>query len=113
SDNDNATLTVVFQNSSGNQLSSVTLGPVGPSDRANQESGLYLRRQIGQVPTGTRSAALTLNMNWVNGANNEAFGDNLSLILNAPSKAQSLLGVNLIADPGADASPGYNTNSNI
>jgi len=111
SDGDNATLTIAFQGSSGNQLSSATLGPVGPNDRASQQSGFYLRRQIGQIPAGTRKAAVTLNMNWVNGANNEAYADNLSLILNAPSAAQSLLGVNLIVNPGADASPGYDENS--
>lgn len=107
SDGDNATLTVVFQDADVNPLSSLTLGPVGPNDRAEQENGLYLRRQIGQVPTGTRSVAVTLNMNSVNGANNEAFADNLSLVLNAPAKPESLLGVNLLVNPGADASPGY------
>ncbi len=112
-DNDNATLVVAFQNSSGNQLGTATLGPVAPSDRADQESGLYLRRQIGQVPTGTRTVALTLNMNWVNGSNNEAYADNLSLIFNAPSTPQALLGVNLIANPGADASPGLDENSTV
>jgi hypothetical protein len=112
-DNANATLLVAFQDSSGNQLGTVTLGPVQPSDRADQENGLYLRRQIGQVPTGTRTAALTLNMNWVNGSNNEAFADNLSLILSAPDSAQSLVGVNLIVNPGADASPGYDENSTV
>lgn len=112
-DSDNATLTVVFEDAGGNQLSTVTLGPVQLTDRADQESGMYMRRQIGQVPTGTRTAALTLNMNWVNGANNEAYADNLSLILNAPSDPQSLLGSNLITNPGADASPGYTTSSSI
>ena len=110
-DNDNATLTVAFQGSGGNQLSSVTLGPVQPSDRADQENGLYFRRRIGQVPIGSKTAALTLSMNWVNGANNEAYADNLSFILNAPAVPKSLLGVNLIANPGADASPGYDQNS--
>jgi len=111
SDGDNATLTVVFQDAGGNQLSSLTLGPVGPNDRADQQSGLYLQRQIGQVPMGARSAVLTLNMNWVNGTNNEGFADNLVLVLNAPAKPDSLLGVNLLVNPGADASQGYDLNS--
>ena len=55
-DSDNASLTVVLEDGGGNQLSSVTLGPVAPTDRANQENGLYLRRQIGQVPSGARTA---------------------------------------------------------
>jgi hypothetical protein len=50
-------------------------------------------------------------MNWVNGENNEAFADNLSFILNAPADPKSLLGVNLIANPGADASPALDENS--
>jgi uncharacterized protein (TIGR03437 family) len=112
SDSDNATLTVAFQDANGNQLGSLTLGPVGPNDRAAQENGLYLQRQIGQIPAGARTAALTLNMNWVNGANNEAYADNLLLILNAPSTPQSVLGVNLIVNPGADASLGLDENSN-
>ncbi|HXP87008.1 MAG TPA: hypothetical protein VN841_19920 [Bryobacteraceae bacterium] len=109
-DGDNATMTVAFQDSTGKQLISVTLGTVGPNDRASQESGLYLRRQIGQVPAGARTAAVTLNMLWVNGENNEAYADNLSLILNAPAAPQSLIGVNLIVNPGADASPGLQDN---
>lgn len=107
SDGDNATLTITFQDATGKQLSSLTVGTVGPNDRAGQQNGLYLRRTIGQVPAGTRSAAVTLNMLWVNGSNNEAYADNLSLILNSPASPQSLVGVNLITNPGADASPGY------
>jgi uncharacterized protein (TIGR03437 family) len=110
-DKDNATFTIAFQGASGNQLSTLTLGPVGPDDRADQDNGLYLRRQIGQIPAGTRSAALTLNMNWVDGFYNEAYADNLALTLNSPAKPQSLLGVNLIVNPGADASPGLTETS--
>jgi uncharacterized protein (TIGR03437 family) len=110
-DGDNATMTVAFEDTTGKQLSSVTLGTVGPNDRAAQENGLYLRRQIGQVPAGTRTVAVTLNMLWVNGDSNEAYADNLSLILNAAATPQSLLGVNLIVNPGADASPGYGESS--
>jgi uncharacterized protein (TIGR03437 family) len=112
-DSDNATLTVVLEDAGGNQLSSTTLGPVAPTDRANQENGLYLRRQIGQVPTGARTAVLTLNMNWVNGGSNEAYADNLSLLFNPAGDPQSLLGVNLIVNPGADISLGLNENLNI
>ena len=109
SDGDNATMTVAFQDATGKQLTSVSVGTVMPTDRGSQESALYLRRQIGQVPTGARTAVVTLGMNWVNGTQNEAFADNLSLILNAPSTPQSVLGVNLIVNPGADASPGLNS----
>jgi uncharacterized protein (TIGR03437 family) len=103
-DHDNATLMVTFQNASGAAIQTYTIGPVTATDRVG--SGLYLRRQIGQVPVGARKAAITLNMNWVDGATNEAAADNLGLILNAPAPAQSLLGMNLISNPGADASPG-------
>jgi uncharacterized protein (TIGR03437 family) len=110
-DHDNATLTVEFLNANGTSLGSVTIGGVGPDDRANAQSGLYLRRQIGQVPVGARTASVTLDMNWVDGSFNEAAADNLALILNAPALAQTLLGVNLIVNPGADASPGLVDNS--
>lgn len=111
SDTDNATLNVVFEDGTGAQLKSITVGGVGPNDRPSGENGLSMRRLIGQVPAKTRKATLTLNMNWVNGNNNDAFADNLSLILNQPQPAQSLLGINLIVNPGADASLGYNDNS--
>ena len=89
------------------------LGTVKAIDRASEENGLYLRRQIGQVPARTRKATVTLNFNWVNGNINEAYADNLSLILNAPVSPQSLMGINLIANPGADSSPGYTSELNI
>ncbi len=111
SNHDNATLTVAFLNSGGTALSSVTVGGVGPDDRANEQSGMYLRKQLGQVPVGARKATITLNMNWVDGSINEAAADNLVLLLNAPAAAQSLLGVNLIVNPGADASLGLNDTS--
>ena len=107
-DNDNATLTVTFLSSSGSSLSSATIGSVAPNDRAGTQTGMYFRRQIGQVPVGARSASVTLAMNWVDGHNNEAFADNLVLLLNASAPAQSLTGVNLIVNPGADASIGLN-----
>ena len=111
SNHDNATLTVAFLNSGGAAITSITVGGVGPNDRANQQSGMYLLKQLGQVPVGARKATVTLNMNWVDGSINEAAADNLVLLLNAPAAAQSLLGVNLIVNPGADASPGLNANS--
>ena len=106
SDNDNATLTLTFQSAAGATLSTVTIGGVGPDDRADNDNGLYMRKQIGQVPAGARTATVTLNMKWVDGDTNEAAADNLVLLLNAPAAASSLVGVNLIANPGADASPG-------
>jgi len=104
-------MTVVFQDVTGNPLNSVTVGTVLSADRAYQDSGMYLRRTIGQVPVGARTAAVTLNMNWVDGTENEAVADNLSLILHAPAAPQSLLGINLIVNPGADGSPGLDANS--
>lgn len=44
SDGDNATLTVAFLSSSGTSLGSATVGSVGPNDRADAQSGMYLRR---------------------------------------------------------------------
>ncbi|HUB82930.1 MAG TPA: hypothetical protein VMB03_29225 [Bryobacteraceae bacterium] len=109
-DTDNATLTVSFQNAGGTSLGSVTVGGVGPDDR-DQQAGLYFRRSIGPVPAGTRKATVTLTMTPSPGTQNEGFADNLAFILHAPGSAQSLLGVNLIANPGADASTGWDPNA--
>jgi uncharacterized protein (TIGR03437 family) len=111
SDQDNATMIVVFQNAGGSSLATVTIGGVGPTDRAGQQSGLYFRRSIGPVPAGARNATVTLNMTTVNGTQNEAYADNLSLVLHPPATPQSLLNLNLISNPGADASIGLNSNS--
>lgn len=110
-DKDNATVVIVFQDASGKQLSTVTLGPVAPVDR-NSHSALYFRRQIGSVPAAATKATVTVNFNYVESSTNDAYADSISLVLNAPASAQSLLGSNLLVNPGADAADGYTSDLN-
>lgn len=98
-DDDSASMTVAFLDGTGKQLSSLTIGNVKSADRAG--SGLYLRRQIGPVPSGARSATVTVNFVQVSGSNN-AGADNLSLVLHSPQPATSLLGSNLIVNGDAE-----------
>ena len=104
SEPENAQLTVTFLNSGGGVLSSVTLGPVLYTDRANT-TGLWYRRAIGQVPVGARSAAVVLQMTWVSSNEDDAAADNLSLVLNAPAAPETLLGANLIVNGNAEIPP--------
>jgi hypothetical protein len=101
SETESAQLGVTFLDGGGNQLSSVTVGPVSDMDR-NDTTGLWWRRAIGPVPTGTRSAQVVLQFNWTTDSTNDGAADNLSLILNTPVSPQSLLGTNLIVNADAE-----------
>jgi hypothetical protein len=69
------------------------------------------RRQIGLVPSGTRTASVTLVLNSTATIDNTVFADNLSLVLNAPALPQSVFGPNLIVNGGAEAGPAANVNN--
>jgi uncharacterized protein (TIGR03437 family) len=97
-------MAVAFQDAGGKQLSSVAVGPVKMTDRSNTDSGLYLRRAIGPVPAGARTAAVLVTFTGVSGESyNNGYADNLSLVLNATATPQSLLGTNLIVNGNAEA----------
>jgi uncharacterized protein (TIGR03437 family) len=96
-----AQMNVTFLSSSGSVLGSATLGAVTNSDRENI-TGLWYRRAIGLVPIGTRSAGVVLTMAWKASNTNDGAADNLSLVMNTPSSAQSLLGANLIVNGNAE-----------
>lgn len=106
---DAATVTVAFLASGGQTLKSAAIGPVDNSGNLpayTDLDGLLLQSQIGAVPASARSVTVTLELKRTDsGSNNNASADNLSLILNMPGAAQSLLGTNLIANPGAEAGP--------
>jgi uncharacterized protein (TIGR03437 family) len=101
SEMESAQLAVTFLDGGGNQLSSVTVGPVSDMDRADN-TGLWYRRAIGPVPTGTRSAQIVLQFNWFSASTNDGAADNLSLVLNTPVSPPSLLGTNLIVNGDAE-----------
>jgi hypothetical protein len=77
---DNATLTVAFENTTGTVLSTATIGPVLAADRGN-ETGLLLRNATGAVPAAARSAVVTLTMMRTSGTADDGYADSLSLVL--------------------------------
>jgi uncharacterized protein (TIGR03437 family) len=101
---DNAQLVVTFVNGTGNSLATVTLGPVLNADRSG--TGLYLRRQVGLLPSGARAANLEIDMVRVAGATNTASADNVSLVLNSGAPASSVFNTNIIVNGNADAPTG-------
>ena len=100
-ESENVQMTVKFLGSNGAQISTITIGPVLHSDRADT-SGLWYRRAIGPVPVGARTASVTVQFNYVDSSHNDGAADNLSLVLNAPTAPQSLLGINLITNGNAE-----------
>ncbi|MBL9169286.1 MAG: fibronectin type III domain-containing protein [Verrucomicrobiales bacterium] len=77
---DSANLTASFQDEAGATIDSVVLGPVTATERADQTS-LHYRSALAVVPAGARSVTVTLEMNRAEGAYNDAYADNLRLIL--------------------------------
>ena len=86
SQRDNATLTVTFKDGAGLTLGSAAIGPVTQGDRTNQ-TALLLRSSSGDLPFGTRSATLRLDMTRLDGSYNDGYADELSFVLTAPSGA--------------------------
>jgi len=80
SQGDNTTLTANFLNSSNSLLSSATISPVTAALR-NNATGLLSENTLGLVPTGTRSISLQLVATRTDGAYNDGYADNLSLVL--------------------------------
>lgn len=80
---DNAKLKVEFLNAASQLLASTTIGPVTNVERSNT-TGLLFRETSGIVPSGTRSARLVLTLTRTEGAYNDGYADNLSLILREP-----------------------------
>lgn len=84
SQGDNAILTASFRTASNAVLASSAIGPVTTANRGSA-TGLLFRSSTGAVPTGTRTITLTLQMTRTDGAYNDGYADNLSLVLTAPA----------------------------
>jgi len=80
SQNDNARVKVEFKNASGSTLGSAEIGPVLAAER-NNVSGLVLKSVSGTLPSGARSAVVTMTMTRVAGDVNNGYADNLSFVL--------------------------------
>jgi sugar lactone lactonase YvrE len=115
--NDNTTVTAVFEDSTGGRLGAASLGPVLAIDRGDISSEVP-RSAYGTVPAGAAQVVLTLTFTMGGGGNNDASADNLSLVIGSsavpptpqaydqtggcPNPAKVANGTNLISNPGAE-----------
>ena len=79
--NDNAVLSLSFLGAGGVALGSAQIGPVSSADRGGA-TGLLFRSANGFVPVGAQSVNVNLQMTRTDGAYNDGYADNLSLVLN-------------------------------
>ncbi|HTS61444.1 MAG TPA: IPT/TIG domain-containing protein [Candidatus Acidoferrales bacterium] len=106
SNGDTSQMIVTFQNTSGGSVGTFTLGPVTDTDK-DQSDALYYRRKLGQVPSGTRSVTIEIDMLRSGGTNNDGCADNISFQLNNDAAAPSgFFGSNLIVNGNAEAPSG-------
>jgi hypothetical protein len=77
---DDAALTVSFQGTNDQVLTTLTIGPVTPAQRKST-TALLDRRATTFVPVGTTTAVLTLRFVRYSGDDNDGMADNLSLVL--------------------------------
>lgn len=101
SDDDNARVTVSFAGDKKQELGSAMIGPVTPEDREKQTISV-LRRAVALVPAGARSATVTLDLEKTHGSRVTASADDIALVLHQEPAPESLLGKNLILNPGAE-----------
>lgn len=86
---DNAVLSIQFQDASGKALGQAQIGPVMAADR-NNATGLLPRTTQGTVPGGARKILVTLTLTRVSGSANDGYADNLSLTLGGASSGGAL-----------------------
>lgn len=86
SQNDNATVTITFLDSSNNVLGNAQIGPVLAVDRSNV-TGLWLRTTTGALPSGARKAQVTVNMVRTEGSYNDGYADNLTFSMQVASQS--------------------------
>lgn len=77
---DNAVLSLQFEDATGAVLGKAQVGPVMAADRSNA-TGFVFRTTNGKVPKGTVKIVVTLTMTRVSGSANDGYADNLSLTL--------------------------------
>jgi len=82
SQNDRAELTALFLDAGGTVVGLDKVGPVSAADRGNLTS-MLLRQAGGDVPAGTRRVRLELLATRDTGGVNDAYADDLSLVLSA------------------------------
>ncbi|MBH8551690.1 PEP-CTERM sorting domain-containing protein [Nostocaceae cyanobacterium CENA357] len=79
-DEDNAKLEITFLNQANQPLGIANIASPTAAER-NNITGLSLQSVDGFVPVGTRQVNVLLNMNHVRGRVNDAYADNLTLVI--------------------------------
>lgn len=79
-DLDSAQLDISFFNQDNQSLGKASITSPNPEQR-NNTTGLFFQSNKGVVPVGTRSFNVVLNANYLRGRVNDAYADNLSLIV--------------------------------
>lgn len=77
---DNATVTVVFQNATAATLATYTIGPATQADRGGNTAFVY-KSASASVPVGTRAAIVTITATRLQGTYNDGYADDVSLVL--------------------------------
>jgi hypothetical protein len=77
---DGAVVAIDLIGANGRRLGQALIGPVTPIDRGSRTS-LLQRSVRGDVPRGTRTILVTVTMTRRDGAYNDGYADNLSLVL--------------------------------
>ena len=77
---DNAMLSIQFEDAAGTVQGKAQVGPVLAADRSNA-TGFVFRTTNGKVPKGTSKIVVTLTMTRTAGSANDGYADNLSLTL--------------------------------
>lgn len=77
---DNSAVTIQFEDADGKKLSNGSIGPVTVDDRG-KKTAILLRTASGKIPAGTRKVEVDLVITRADGAYNDGYADNLSLVL--------------------------------
>lgn len=83
---DNALVRATFQDGKGATLGQASIGPVMPEER-EYKTGLVRISTKGRLPAGTRKIEIRLEMTRLDGAYDDSFADDLSLVLSPEAKA--------------------------
>ena len=110
-DEDNARVIVSFANDKKEEIGTATAGPLLRDDREKQ-TVTVLRKTIGQVPRGARTATVTIDLEKTSGSFVSASADDVSLLLREDPAPQSFVGPNLVVNPGAEDGGPWNTRDN-
>jgi len=86
SETDPGTVTAEFVGGSGAVLSSLAVGPVTPDER-DRDLRFVQKTEAAEVPTGTHAIRVTMTAVQVDGTYDDAYFDNLSLVLTGPTLA--------------------------